>query len=188
VTTLPTAQAVAERSLAIAIGYIGENRTDDLPEIDEWLQVEGDDAPLDPFCAAYVSWDRAKALAQLLGVAFTPETIVSVLKADILPVLSAHYLAPSASCGAIMRDAQAKGIWLSVAAMGDNVSLLPGWLALFCWNGSGTPEHIGFVEQDLGDTIGTVEGNTSDASNANGGTVARKIRSLQFVVGFVKTY
>lgn len=62
-----------------------------------------------------------------------------------------------------------KGQWHSTGKTGD--------LIFFDWDSDGVSDHIGIVENVSGSTYTTIEGNTSDASNSNGGTVARRTRS-----------
>jgi hypothetical protein len=61
---------------------------------------------------------------------------------------------------------------------------LPGDIAVYDWDGKGA-EHIGIVEEFLGDgQFSAVEGNTSASSNSNGGAVMRRTRKLSQVDGF----
>lgn len=60
----------------------------------------------------------------------------------------------------------------------------PGEIAIYNWDG-GVPDHIGIVETVTSATTFTaIEGNTSAASNANGGQVERRERTLTDVDGF----
>lgn len=62
-----------------------------------------------------------------------------------------------------------------------------GDLVLYDWNDDKTCDHIGFVIKELGGgRIQTVEGNTSNTNNSNGGCVAIRTRSKSDVRGFVR--
>lgn len=55
----------------------------------------------------------------------------------------------------------------------------PGDLVLFDFNNNGTPDHIGIVEKVQGNTLYTIEGNTTGSGeSSNGDGVYRKSRSL----------
>lgn len=65
----------------------------------------------------------------------------------------------------------------------------PGWAVLFCWDGSGEPEHIGCVKQIvLGSHIVTIEGNTEGPEPQWGGMVAEVQRTFAsgFILGFAE--
>jgi hypothetical protein len=60
-----------------------------------------------------------------------------------------------------------------------------GDIAIFNWDGTGVPEHIGIVEKSLGNgQFQTVEGNTAVGNDSNGGQVMRRIRTINQVDGF----
>jgi len=60
----------------------------------------------------------------------------------------------------------------------------PGDVAVFNWDG-GVPDHIGIVEQNLGNgQFQTIEGNTAVGNDSNGGEVMRRQRSILQVDGF----
>lgn len=40
-------------------------------------------------------------------------------------------------------------------------------MIIFDWQGDGTPDHIGIVEKVVGNTIHTIEGNSSDQLRRN---------------------
>lgn len=61
----------------------------------------------------------------------------------------------------------------------------PNDLAIICF-GKGR-YHIGIVEKDIGDSIITIEGNTSDSgSQDNGGAVLRKTRSKSLITAYIR--
>ena len=129
----------------------------------------------------------------LLGIAFTPDNIVEVLQ-GLRPRMDQDYLLCTASCGAVMRDAMAKERW---RPRGGGYEPVAGDLVLYCWNGSGAPEHVGRVISvsgvlttggvDATNSLTALEGNTSDASNTNGGAIAIRHRPVNStIVGWIK--
>ena len=73
---------------------------------------------------------------------------------------------------------QAAGLWLG------RTEPQPGDIAIFNWDG-GRPDHIGIVEQSLGDgRFNCIEGNTSAGNDSNGGEVQRRLRTVSQVDGF----
>lgn len=60
-----------------------------------------------------------------------------------------------------------------------------GDVVFFDWGRDGIADHVGIVEALNPDgTITTIEGNTSQANDSNGGAVMRRVRSLKVVQGF----
>lgn len=62
-----------------------------------------------------------------------------------------------------------------------------GDVVLFDWTGAGIADHTGIVEKNLGKSLQTIEGNTSDqndhsGSQSNGGGVYRRIRPLDHTI------
>jgi hypothetical protein len=73
---------------------------------------------------------------------------------------------------------RATGMWVGRTAP------LPGDIAIFNWDGD-APDHIGIVEEDLGDgRFTSIEGNTSAGNDSDGGAVMRRTRRLDQVDGF----
>lgn len=61
----------------------------------------------------------------------------------------------------------------------------PGDIVFFDWQRDGTSDHVGIVEKVLGNgQFQTIEGNTSNTNNSNGGQVMRRTRSLSVIQGF----
>ena len=65
---------------------------------------------------------------------------------------------------------------------------LPGDILLYSWNRSGVPEHTGLLKHKHADGgLNTVEGNTGDQSNNNGGEVEeRSDRHTSDVVAYIR--
>ena len=84
----------------------------------------------------------------------------------------------TASCTALYRFYQQRGQTV------DKQNLRPGDLVFFVFDGgkSGGMNHVGICEKVEPGYVTTIDGNTGD-DEANGGTVARKRRSLQYVGG-----
>lgn len=62
-----------------------------------------------------------------------------------------------------------------------------GDLVLFDWQKDGVCDHIGFVIKDNGNgTVTTVEGNTSNTNNGNGGCVQIRTRNKSIIKGFIR--
>lgn len=58
----------------------------------------------------------------------------------------------------------------------------PGDLVFFQFDKDAAADHIGIVERDNGDTVTTIEGNTSTDNNANGGRVMRRTRKKSLIL------
>lgn len=86
------------------------------------------------------------------------------------------------TCAVAHKWAKANGLW---DADGRYV---PGDLLLFDWNGGGGADHVGIVVSDNGNVIRTIEGNTGNTSQNNGGEVMEKARPHGGVIlGAVRT-
>jgi len=85
----------------------------------------------------------------------------------------------SASCGSFIQFFKKKKAWFPVeqAEMGD--------LVFFDWDHDGEQDHVGIVVKNNPEakTVETIEGNTSDASHSNGGTVKRCVRNYSVIMG-----
>ena len=85
----------------------------------------------------------------------------------------------TASCGALMRAAKAAGCWVT----GD---YRPGDVVIYDFPGGAATDHCGIVESVDGTYISAIEGNTSSASDADGGAVERRARKFSQIVGAVR--
>ena len=85
----------------------------------------------------------------------------------------------TASCGALMRSAQSAGQWVT----GD---YRPGDVVIYDFPGGAATDHCGIVESVDGTYISAIEGNTSSASDADGGAVERRARKFSQIVGAVR--
>lgn len=85
----------------------------------------------------------------------------------------------TASCSALISYAKSHGQWVT-----SNYQL--GDLCFMEFTGDNKPDHVGFVVSQQGNTLNTIEGNTSfddKGSQSNGGAVAEKKRPLSCIVG-----
>ena len=85
----------------------------------------------------------------------------------------------TASCGALMRAAKAAGCWVTKGYQ-------PGDVVIYDFPGGAATDHCGIVESVDGTYISAIEGNTSSASDADGGTVERRARKFAQIVGAVR--
>ena len=85
----------------------------------------------------------------------------------------------TASCGALMQSAQSAGCWVT----GD---YRPGDVVIYDFPGGAATDHCGIVESVDGTYISAIEGNTSSASDADGGAVERRARKFSQIVGAVR--
>ena len=85
----------------------------------------------------------------------------------------------TASCGALMRAAQSAGQWVQA-------DYRPGDVVIYDFPGGAATDHCGIVESVDGTYISAIEGNTSSASDADGGAVERRARKFSQIVGAVR--
>ena len=86
-----------------------------------------------------------------------------------------------AYCPSIWNWAKAKGYTVSKTSKAKK-----GDLVLFDWNKDQVCDHIGFILEDNGGTVKTLEGNTSNTNNSNGGCVQYRTRSKSVIKGYVR--
>lgn len=117
----------------------------------QWYGLNGQ-----PWCMMFIQWVFAQTNA-----------------AALLP-------ARTASCGALMRAAQAAGCWVTGGYR-------PGDVVIYDFPGGAATDHCGIIETAGGASVIAIEGNTSvSGSQSNGGMVCRKSRKLSLVVGAVR--
>lgn len=85
----------------------------------------------------------------------------------------------TASCGALMRAAQMSGQWVTA-------DYRTGDVVIYDFPGGAATDHCGIVESVDGTYISAIEGNTSSASDADGGAVERRARKFSQIVGAVR--
>jgi len=88
----------------------------------------------------------------------------------------------TANCGILGDWAKQNGCFIPYTGAGQ-----PGDLVLFDFSGNHkTRQHVGILVSQTGNTLSTIEGNTSVTSNDNGGAVMRRTRYVSQVVGYVR--
>ena len=85
----------------------------------------------------------------------------------------------TASCGSLMRSARSAGCWVTG-------NYQPGDVVIYDFPGGAATDHCGIVESVDGTYISAIEGNTSSASDADGGAVERRARKFSQIVGAVR--
>lgn len=151
-----------ERALAEAITHIGvkekpagSNKT----AFGEWFGVNGV-----PWCNVFVSYCFQAGASYTICKGFKGAGAYPDKGSTYVPTTEAWL--------------QAAGFWLG------RTEPRPGDIAIFNWDG-GRPDHIGIVEQSLGDgRFNCIEGNTSAGNDSNGGEVQRRLRTVSQVDGF----
>lgn len=69
------------------------------------------------------------------------------------------------------------------AGQGVSGDYRPGDVIFFDFNGNGKPDHVGLCEGWDGDRITTIDGNTGEGDEANGGAVMRRTRHAKYICG-----
>ena len=88
----------------------------------------------------------------------------------------------TAGCGVLGDWAKNNGLWHSYKD-----AIHPGDVLLLDFSGNHkTRQHAAIAVSQTGNTITTIEGNTSVTSNDNGGAVMRRTRYVSQVVGFIR--
>ena len=146
--------ATSKDILAVArreLGYTESPAGSNRTKYGKWFGLDGQ-----PWCMMFVQWVFARAGA-----------------ADLLPVRTA-------SCGALMRSAQAAGLWVT----GD---YRPGDIAIFDFPGNRVvTDHTGIIDTVTAAGVLSLEGNTAIGNDSNGGAVMRRSRALSLVRGAVR--
>lgn len=132
------------------IGYYESPAGSNKTKYGIWFGLNGQ-----PWCMMFLQWLFHQADA-----------------AALLPV-------KTASCGTMMRAAQAAGLWVTGGYR-------PGDLVIYDFPGGAATDHCGIVETAEAETLTAIEGNTAEGNDANGGMVMRRSRSLRLVAGAVR--
>ena len=142
--------ATAKEILAVArreLGYTESPAGSNRTKYGKWFGLDGQ-----PWCMMFVQWCFRQAGGQ-----------------DLLPALTA-------SCGALMRAAQAKGCWITGGYQ-------PGDVVIYDFPGGAKTDHCGIVVTAMTTGVRAIEGNTGNGNDANGGEVMERTRPLSQVVG-----
>ena len=132
------------------IGYCESPAGSNCTKYGVWYGLNGQ-----PWCMIFLQWLFHQAGADAL-----------------LPVRTA-------SCGALMRAAQAAGQWVSTGYQ-------PGDLVIYNFSGGAATDHCGIVEAVAAATVTAIEGNTAVGNDSNGGAVLRRVRPISQVVGALR--
>lgn len=144
---------ICEQVLSVAraeVGYREDPPGSNRTKYGKWFGLDGN-----PWCMMFVQWVFAQAGCQ-----------------ELLPALTG-------SCGALMRAAQAAGLWVT----GD---YRPGDVVIYDFPGGAKTDHCGIVEFSTAHGVMAIEGNTGAGNDANGGKVMSRIRRNDQIVGAVR--
>ena len=150
--------ATAEKVLAAARAELGVKESpaaSNNVKFNTWYYNREVSGPTYPWCMVFVQWCFAQAGASGL----LPEK--------------------TASCGALMRAAQAAGLWVTK-------DFRPGDVVIYDFPGGAATDHCGIVESFAEGKIISIEGNTGAGNDANGGQVQRRTRDIKLAVGAVR--
>ena len=148
----------AEKILSIAQAEIGtlesppgSNRI----KYNTWYYGQEVSGKAYPLCMVFIQWCFAQAEVS-----------------ELLPLRTA-------SCGALMRAAQAAGLWITK-------DFRPGDVVIYDFPGGAATDHCGIVESFAKGKIVSIEGNTGTGNDTNGGQVQRRTRDIKLAVGAVR--
>lgn len=143
--------STARAELGTAESPAGSNRV----KYNTWYYGREVSGQAYPWCMVFIQWCFAQAGAS-----------------ELLPLRTA-------SCGALMRAAQAAKLWVQ----GD---YRPGDVVVYDFPGGGPTDHCGIVESFSNGKIVSIEGNTSSGNDVNGGQVQRRTRDAGLAAGAVR--
>ena len=148
----------AEKILSIAQAEIGTSESppgSNRIKYNTWYYGQEVSGKAYPWCMVFIQWCFAQAEVS-----------------ELLPLRTA-------SCGALMRAAQAAGLWITK-------DFRPGDVVIYDFPGGGPTDHCGIVESFAKGKIVSIEGNTGAGNDANGGQVQRRTRDITLAVGAVR--
>ena len=188
-------KALPSKMLGAAWDFVGVSRDTTPDRVSEFLKLFDlpykDDNGYLAFCAAGVSYCALQSYVKSTGAPWNDSNQQSRLYQlqRLMPDLDHYYFYPTVSCVDMYLIAAGRHRWIELKTPSIPVPK-PGWVALFDWRGTGTPDHCGLVVSGTKDKVSTIEFNTSGTaggSQRNGGTVAQKERSYKYIKGFVVT-
>lgn len=149
---MPTCKHLLQIARA-ELGYKESPAGSNITKYGKWFGLDGQ-----PWCMMFVQW----VFAQAGGM-------------DLLPALTA-------SCGALMRAAQAAGCWVTG-------NYQPGDVVIYDFPGNSVKtDHCGIVITQLIDGVRAIEGNTGTGNDANGGQVMERTRPDRYILGAVRPH
>jgi hypothetical protein len=166
--------------------YVGKNRQNARDLIDSFLTMFGSSfenhgKPV-PFCAAGLSWVATTVYANQAGISDRKDRL---LQPYLLEVRQRHFY-PTPSVANMKTVAEIEGKWVArTPATGVNVPRT-GWLVVYSWEGK-RPDHVGIIDSVEPGYLNTVEFNTSDKDDRDGGAIAMRRREInQTVLGYIR--
>lgn len=188
---LPKQKDFGELLLEEAERYVGFNRANNRDAISDFLEIFGlgfADSKGKPyaFCAAGIGYVAAKVYAKSRNKTPTYSDVVQCL-GDI----DHYHFFPTPGVRNMVTVSEVHGRWVPTeSVLAGKSKPLPGWLVVFRWNK--TDHHVGVLKSIAGKQLKTIEFNTSpqgaQGSQANGGAVAERVRSLEAsVLGFINS-
>ena len=148
----------AEKILSIAQAEIGTSESppgSNRIKYNTWYYGQEVSGKAYPWCMVFIQWCFAQAEVS-----------------ELLPLRTA-------SCGALMRAAQAAGLWITK-------DFRPGDVVIYDFPGGAATDHCGIVESFAKGKIVSIEGNTGAGNDTNGGQVQRRTRDIKLAVGAVR--
>ena len=167
--------------------HIGQGRFNDPVYITRVLAVSSlpyvINGVVTAFCDPFLTFLACKVLAVANHEILTDANAVRILK-SYRAAVDEHYFKTESSCTLTQQAAAARGQWLDSADCGENTDILPAWFIVYDF-GNGD-RHIGMVDVDGGDTLTTLEANTT--AKGHSGMIAQKQRNWNCIWGYVRTY
>ena len=182
----PRLSSFPQKCLAAATSMVGWSRATTPEKVASILDVYGlpfrdGNGKFVPFCAAGISYAVATAY---LTDEQKPTTIAEYK--NILQEIDHYHFYPSPSVWDMYYVARGKRRWLD--AHPGTVIPKPGWLVIYDWKKKGGADHVGIVQSATGSVLTTIEFNTSQDNNSNGGRVSIRHRAYNGTVkGFIRT-
>ena len=177
-------------AIAHARHFLGASRVTTPDQIAKFLALFG--LPFStkegnvPFCAAGISYAAILAYTTDIGLRLPTNPTPASLQ-TFLPDLDHYFFYPTPSCVDMYHIAEGRHRWTARNARTSTVPS-PGSVVLYDWNHSGSPDHCGLVVNASATSLNTIEFNTSGPSGGsqrNGGVVAEKTRTYEYVMGFI---
>jgi len=170
--------------------YVGTSRSNNIDQVARFLKLFGlgtkSNGKWVPYCAAGLSFAAAKNFCNLANIKYNSENALKIFR-SVLITLKNRYFMPTPSCYQMKNWAIKQGKWLPNTAT-NRAKVKKGYLILFQFDKDTLPDHVGIVISIDSDSVQTIEFNTGDVDNINGGTVARKNRPFKVIQGFIKLY
>lgn len=174
----------------ICNSYVGVSRANNLEQVGRFLKLFGFDTRMNgkwvPYCAAGLSFAAAKNFCNLSNIKYNSDNALQVFR-GVLRTIKNRYFMPTPSCYQMKNWAIQQKKWMENNAK-NRASVKKGYLVLFQFDKDTLPDHVGIVVSIDSDSVQTIEFNTGDTDNINGGTVARKNRPFKVIQGFIKLY